>query len=159
MYERSGLSQSAFSYITKPKRETNTFILVHYYEPHAHTCLPHSYLAGNNLRHLLQLCLNQNWKYILYFKLSHVSSNLARRGSLVFTWVLIWPASLSENCNCLDNTGFSFKTHFSFKQREAQRERQNSSLGGQQRELKAGEHNFGTHFAWESRVLCISGLL
>lgn len=120
--------KSVFLHITEQKREANTFILAHYHEPHAHTCLPHSYLAGKNLCHLLQLCLNQNWKYILYFKLSHVISNLARRGSLVFTWVLIWPASLSENCNRLYHTGFSFKTNFPFKQREAQTERQNPSL-------------------------------
>lgn len=57
----SSLSWSVLS-LNKRGRQTNTFILVYYYEPHAHACLPHSYLAGNNLCHLLQLCLNKNQK-------------------------------------------------------------------------------------------------
>lgn len=105
-----------------------------------HIGLPHS-LAGNNLCHLLQLCLHLNQKRVLYFKLSHVSSNLARWGSLVFTWALMWPASFPETASALITKGFFHLKSTSFHQREAQTERQNSSLEGQQRELKAGEHS------------------
>lgn len=123
-----------------------------------HTGLPHS-LAGNNVCHLLQLCLHPNQKRVLYFKWSHVSSNLARWGSLVFTWALMWHASLPETASALIAQGFFHLKSIPFQQREAQIERQNSSLEGQQRDLQAGEHSFTEHFPWESRVPSMSGLL
>lgn len=43
---------------------------------------------------------------------SHESSNLARRGTLVFTWALIWPASLSENQLPWSHKDFPLRLNF-----------------------------------------------
>lgn len=153
----SGLPWFVLPHVTKQGRETSTSILVSYYEPHSYWFT--SFFGWQQLVPFMQLCLHPNQKCVLYFKLSHVSSNLARWGSFVLTWALMRPASLPETASALITQGFFHLKSIPFQQREAQTERQNLSLEGQQRELQAGEHSFTEHFPWESWVPSTSGLL